>query len=81
MEDEADGRVVRRWLISVLYVRTTRRLDASMKIGGATVVVAVEGFELTRSLLVAIDRGIRSCKIRAINGGEMPEWVSFELMS
>lgn len=32
-------------------MRTERRLDASMKIGGATVVFAVEGFELTRSLL------------------------------
>lgn len=35
-------------------MRTERRLDASMKIGGATVVFAVEGFGLTRSLLVAI---------------------------
>lgn len=61
-------------------MRTERRLDASMKIGGATVVFAVEGFELTKSLLVAIARGIQLSKIRAT--GEMPEWgISFEMMS
>lgn len=40
-------------------MRTERRLDASMNIGGATVVFAVEGFELTRSLLVAIARVVK----------------------